>query len=145
MALEIKVLGQGDEHAFERVAPGVFDENVDSRLVREFLADPRHHIAVAIEDGAIIGFVSALDYIHPDKPRELWINEVGVGHAHRRRGIAKRTLDAMLKHAQTIGCREAWVLTDRDNTAAMRLYASDHGIERTPDAVMFTFFLTRED
>lgn len=144
MALEIKILGQGDERAFERVALGVFDERVDPQLVRDFLADPRHHIAAAIEDGELIGFVSALDYIHPDKPRELWINEVGVAHAHRRRGIAKHALDAMLKHAQKLGCREAWVLTDRDNIAGMRLYASAEGIERRPDAVMFNFPLTSE-
>ncbi len=145
MALDIKILTKGDEAAFAHVAPGVFDEPVRPELVREFLADPRHHIAVAIEDGVIIGFVSALDYVHPDKPRELWINEVGVGHAHRRHGIARRTLDAMLKQAQEIGCREAWVLTDRDNAAGMRLYASVGGIERTPDAVMFNFRLMHED
>ena len=144
MALEFKILTAADEAAFGRVAPGVFDEPVDPALVRAFLAEPHHHIALAIEDGEIVGFVSAVDYIHPDKPRELWINEVGVAPAHHRRGIGRQVLDAMLKHAQKLGCREAWVLTDRDNKAAMRLYASAEGIERVPDTVMFTFHLMRE-
>lgn len=145
MALEIKILNRGDETALERVAPGVFDETVSQQLTEEFLADPRHHIAVALEDGVIVGFVSAVDYVHPDKPRELWINEVGVAPSHHRRGIGKRVLDAMLKHARILGCREAWVLTDRDNTAAIRLYASAEGVERVPDSVMFTFYFTNEE
>ena len=144
MALEIKILTSRDEPVFERVAPGVFDEPLDLALVREFLADSHHHIAAAIEDGAMVGFVSAVDYIHPDKPRELWINEVAVAPSHHRRGIGRRTLDAMLKHAQRLGCREAWVLTDRDNEAAMRLYTTAKGIERVPDTVMFTFRLTTD-
>jgi len=144
MALEFRILTAADEAAFTRIAPGVFDEPVDARLVNEFLDDPHHHIAVAIDDDVIVGFVSAVDYVHPDKPRELWINEVGVAPSHHRRGIGRQVLDAMLKHAQKLGCHEAWVLTDRDNSAAMRLYESAEGIERAHDTVMFTFRLVAQ-
>ncbi|MFZ1991758.1 MAG: GNAT family N-acetyltransferase [Alphaproteobacteria bacterium] len=142
MGLQIQILKAGNEHAFARVAPGVFDEPIDARLVAEFLADPHHHIAAAIEDDMIIGFVSAVDYIHPDKPRELWINEVGVAPSHHRRGIARQVLDCMLDHGRNLGCRQAWVLTERPNIAAMRLYQSTGGLVHSPETVMFDFDLT---
>ena len=142
MALEVKILKAGDETALERVALGVFDEPINLAWTHEFLADPRHHIAVAIEDGEIVGFVSGVDYVHPDKPRELWINEVGVAPSHHRRGIGREVLECMLTHARSIGCRQAWVLTERQNIAAMRLYNSARGFVHTPETVMFDFDLT---
>jgi ribosomal protein S18 acetylase RimI-like enzyme len=85
--------------------------------------------------------LTALIYVHPDKPKpELWINEVGVAPSHQGQGIARRLLTATLDEARAAGCREAWVLTDQSNRAAMRLYESGGG-EASGDHVMFTFHL----
>jgi GNAT superfamily N-acetyltransferase len=141
MTVETRLLGRDEAGVLAHVAPGVFDHAIDVRRTAEFLADPRHHLAVAIEHGVVVGFVSAVHYVHPDKPQpELWINEVSVAPAHRRRGLAKALLQLVIEAGRRLGCGEAWVLTDRQNPAAMRLYASAGGIEATPDAVMFTFF-----
>jgi aminoglycoside 6'-N-acetyltransferase I len=139
--IEIRRLRPGDGAVLARVADGVFDEPVSAGLTAEFLADPRHHLVVALDDGVVVGFVSAVDYVHPDKPRELWINEVGVAPSHQRRGIARRLLDAMLAHGRTLGCTEAWLGTEETNVAARRLYESAGG-EGEP-FVMYTFSLAR--
>ena len=138
---ELKILRPADAELLRNVAPGVFDHDLKPALVEEFLRDARHHLAVAIEDGAVVGFASGVHYVHPDKPAELWINEVGVAPSHHRRGIGKAIIEALLAHAQRLGCREAWVLTDRSNQAAMRLYASTGGVEAPRDQVMFTYFM----
>lgn len=96
---------------------------------------------VAIDDGLVVGMASGVHYVHPDKPAELWINEVGVASSHRGRGIARAIIDKLLGVAREVGCREAWVLTDRGNEAAMRLYATTGGTEATTDQVMFTYHL----
>lgn len=129
MAVEVPLLGPGDAQALARVGADVFDNPVDPGLAQEFLTDPRHHIVVAIDDGLVVGFASAIHYVHPDKPAELWINEVGVAPTHRRRGLGRRTLTALLRHGRSLGCVNAWVLTDRDNAAARALYAATGGIE----------------
>ena len=129
MAIDIKVLGKGDEQVLMNVAAEVFDNPVDPALTGEFLADPRHHIAVAIDNGLVVGFASGVHYVHPDKPAELWINEVAVAPSHHRRGLGRQVVDALLEVGRTHGCCSAWVLTDRTNTAALALYRSAGGVE----------------
>ena len=139
MSIRITVLGRGDAQVLTRVAAGVFDQPIRAELLEQFLSDPRHHLAVAIDSGVVVGMASGVHYVHPDKPPELWINEVGVAPTHRSRGIGRELLLALLNVGQRHGCGEAWVLTDRSNDPAMRLYASCGGREADHDQVMFTF------
>lgn len=142
MKIEIKRLNKDDAAALANIAPGVFDDPIAWERAREFLADPWHHLIVAIHAGSIVGFVSAVHYVHPDKPHpELWINEVGVADGYRGQGIGKAVMRETLDVGRRLGCAEAWVLTERSNEAAMRLYASSGGEAAPEDAVMFTFNL----
>jgi GNAT superfamily N-acetyltransferase len=141
LSLRITVLGRGDDEVLTRVAAGVFDHPISADLREQFLGDPRHHMAVALDSDVVVGMASGVHYVHPDKPPELWINEVGVAPLHRGQGIATRLLEALLDVGRQCGCREAWVLTERDNSPAMRLYAGRGGREAARDQVMFTFDL----
>jgi ribosomal protein S18 acetylase RimI-like enzyme len=129
MAIEIKVLQRGDDSILMKVAAEVFDNPIDADLTREFPEDPRHHIAVAIDDGLVVGFASSFHYIHPDKRPELWINEVGLAPTHKRRGLGKAVLNALFEVGRAHNCTVAWVLTDRSNVSAMALYSSVGGTE----------------
>ncbi|MDF1504354.1 GNAT family N-acetyltransferase [Roseisolibacter sp. H3M3-2] len=122
--VEIRLLAPHDHAVLDRVADDVFDETVDPRRAREFLADDRHHLVVALDAGVVVGFASAVDYVHPDKAPQLWINEVGVAPTHRRRGVGRRLMDALLAHGRSLGCAEAWLGTEEDNVPARALYES---------------------
>lgn len=113
MAIEIKVLQPRDDQVLMNVAAEVFDNPIDPELTREFLEDPRHHIAVAIDHGLVVGFASGVHYVHPDKPPELWVNEVAIAPAHRRSGLGKSVLRALFEVGRAHKCKAAWVLTDR--------------------------------
>ena len=141
MTVEIRILKSGEDDVLLIAAPGVFDNDVDPKLAKEFLADAHHHIAVALDNGIVVGFVSAVDYIHPDKARELWINEVGTAPTHRGQGIGKRAMAAMLDHGRKLGCVNAWVLTDTDNAPARALYKAAGGKELSTDTVHVEFEL----
>jgi aminoglycoside 6'-N-acetyltransferase I len=147
VSIEIKILQRGDDGILMNPAAEVFDNPIDPHLAREFLEDPRHHIAVAVEDGLVVGFASGVHYIHPDKPPELWINEVGLAPAHRRRGLGKAVLKALFEVGRAHNCKVAWVLTDRNNPTAMALYSSVGGTEGTSGLnkamVGYSFDLTR--
>ena len=139
---EIKLLGPTDLHILDNIADDVFDGPIIESSTQEFLADPRHRLVVALDKNVVVGFVSAVIYLHPDKPApELWINEIGVAPTHQRQGIGTALMQAILDEAKRSGCTEAWVLTERDNAAAMAMYKSTGGEESLPDPVMFTFKL----
>ena len=87
----------------------------------------------------MIGFASAVHYIHPDKPPELWINELGVASSHQGQGIGKAIMKAMLRLGNKLGCKVAWVLTERDNSPAKGLYKSASGKIDNGDTVLYEF------
>jgi ribosomal protein S18 acetylase RimI-like enzyme len=129
MNYSIKILGPGDGHILQNVAANVFDNPVNTAWTKEFLEDARHHIAVAIDDKLVVGFASAVHYIHPDKPPELWINEVAVAPTHRGLGLGKALVSALFELGKIHNCSTAWVLTNRNNPEAMALYSSIGGIQ----------------
>lgn len=142
MTVEIRILGPGEGALLRHVAAGVFDQEIDPALTEEFLRDPRHHLAVAIDGGTIVGFASGVHYIHPDKPAELWVNEVGVSPTHRRQGLAQKLLNCLFAHGHRLGCREGWVLTSPANLGAMHLYEAVGGRRLSDPPAMFTFKLS---
>jgi aminoglycoside 6'-N-acetyltransferase I len=140
--IEIKLLGRTDLSLLHNVAEDVFDDPIVESSAKEFLNDPRHRLVVALDDELVVGFVSAVIYVHPDKPApELWINEIGVAPTYQHQGIGKALMQAILEEARQAGCTEAWVLTERGNLPAMAMYKSTGGEETPPDSVMFTFKL----
>jgi ribosomal protein S18 acetylase RimI-like enzyme len=142
MTVEIIILRPGDEPVLSRIAAGVFDDPIVPQAAREFLTDPRHHLAVATEAGLVVGFASGVHYVHPDSPRpEFWINEVGVAPAQQGRGLGKALVQALLNVARDLDCLEAWVLTERDNAPALQLYKSVGGDADHGETIMFTFRL----
>jgi ribosomal protein S18 acetylase RimI-like enzyme len=136
--LEIITLKAGDEAVLDSVAEEVFDLPPTRALAAAFLSDPHHHICVGVQDGVVVGFASAVHYRHPDKPDELWIDEVGVTPTYQKRGLGKALLRCLLEIGRDLGCAEAWVLTDEDNRAARALYRSGGG-EESLGVVMVSF------
>jgi ribosomal protein S18 acetylase RimI-like enzyme len=139
--VEVRMLEPGEASLLNGAAPGVFDESPDPRWTAEFAADSRHHLAVALDAGLVVGMASGVHYVHPDKPPQLWINEVGVSPAHQGQGLGKRLVAALLDRARALGCTEAWVLTETENAAAQRMYRAAGGCEEPARPVMFTFTL----
>ncbi len=131
MRLEIRQLRAGDHALLDRVAVDVFDEPVHPARLAAYLAEPGHHLIVAIADGEVVGQCAAVVHRHPDKPTELYIDEFGVTPALQRQGIARRMLDAMYALGRSLGCEETWVGTETDNHAAKALYES-YGVQGEP-------------
>ena len=129
MSITVRVLTSSDAHILSNVAPEVFDGPVDPRFAAEFFADPRHHLAVLLDGDLVVGMASGVHYLHPDKPPELFINEVAVSPEYQGRGLGRQMLGALIAHARGLGCVAAWVLTEEENTVARRLYSAVGGLE----------------
>ena len=136
----IRRLGPSDAPVLANIADDLFDDAIDLALTRAFLNDPRHHLFVALDADRVIGVVSGVHYVHPDKRAQLFINDIATAAAYRRRGIARALLAALRDHARALGCSEAWVLTERSNLAARSLYEDCAG-DAGEATLMFTFKL----
>lgn len=122
----VRRLGAADLDLLVR-AQGVFDEAVRPDMALRFLSHPDHHLFAAVVGDTLVGFASAITYLHPDKPLEYWINEVGVHELWQRQGIGRQLVRAALDHGRALGCSNAWVITNSGNEAALALYAACGG------------------
>jgi aminoglycoside 6'-N-acetyltransferase I len=122
MAFTLKRIAAGDEALLRDIAPDVFDEPVDPDRLRVYLATGGHIMLLALDGGLVVGQCAAIIHRHPDKPTELYIDEVGTASTHRRQGIARVMLEGMFAWGRELGCTEAWLGTELDNDAANALY-----------------------
>jgi ribosomal protein S18 acetylase RimI-like enzyme len=139
MDIRIRRLPLDDAAILHRVAVGVFDEPVNAKRLAAYLAEPGHLMIVALAGEEVVAQCAAVIHRHPDKPTELFIDEVGVAPAFQRQGIARQLLAEMFALGKALGCEEAWVGTEHDNHPARRLYAS-RGAKAEP-FVMYVFQL----
>lgn len=131
--VEIERLGPRD---VERVvaASSLFDGPATGEWASLFLARDGHHLLVASIDGTDVGFVSGVEMTHPDKGTEMFLYELAVDEAHRRRGVGRALVAALRDLAVERGCYGMWVATDDDNVAAIRTYRSAGATEPSPHA-----------
>ena len=126
-----------EETTIRRLGPG--DEALVTQLAEleprtALLADERTIFVVALDGDEPVGF--AFGYLLPRRHGDaeiLFVYELGVNESHRRRGIATRLMRELLQ----AGGAPAFVLTEPDNDAANRTYASLGG-ERV-ETVMWDF------
>lgn len=136
MPFVLKRMGPGDEAVFERIAPEVFDEPIHPERMRAYLSAPGHLMVLAIEGDLVVGQCVGVIHQHPDKPSELYIDEVGTASTHRRQGIAKAMMAELFAWGRELGCKEAWLGTELDNIEANALY---EGIKRGPGDKMIYY------
>jgi ribosomal protein S18 acetylase RimI-like enzyme len=111
------------------VPPGIAGSQWAERLVRE----GRSRAFVAWQGDQRIAF-ARLD-MGPDRVAELTL---AVSREHRRQGIGRRVLGAVLEVAQQQRARRIQAVVDRANTPAMRFFA-EAGFEERPEAGMAIF------
>jgi ribosomal protein S18 acetylase RimI-like enzyme len=129
------------EDAPDVLAADVFDNPAEALATVRFLgtpgtADPRNILVLARLDGRVVGFASGTVLDHPDKPRNLFVQELGVNEEVQRRGIARALLAALRAEGRLRGCAVSWVLTEQDNLPARATYAGT-GAEETTGVVMY--------
>jgi aminoglycoside 3-N-acetyltransferase I len=126
----VRRLGPGDEDLVRKLAEGVAHTAL--------LADEHTIFLAAFRGKQPIGFVYGYELLRMDgAPSMLFIYELDVDEAYRRRGIATLLMTELEQIARSRGIAEGFVLTEPDNVAANTLYESLGG-ERS-DAVLWDY------
>jgi ribosomal protein S18 acetylase RimI-like enzyme len=97
---------------------------------RSFLCEERNVLIVALSGKEPVGFMIAhlLDRAEREAPM-LLLYEIEVSPAHRRRGVGRALIERLKRIGREHAVFKMWVLTDRANLAARRLYRSCGGAE----------------
>jgi ribosomal protein S18 acetylase RimI-like enzyme len=139
----IRRVTAGNTALLDNVAPGVFDEEIDTEHQAVWTKSAGHLMVMALLDGTVVGMCTAMLHRHADKVTELYVDEVGVAEDYRRQGLGRRMMDEMFKWGVGRGCKETWVATEPDNLPARGLYESLAGGEFN-ECVFYTYKLTKE-
>jgi ribosomal protein S18 acetylase RimI-like enzyme len=105
-------------------AAPLFDAEPTAAWTERFLRATGHELLLAYEEDEPVGFVTGVELTHPDKGTEMFLYELGVAEAYRRRGIGSALVEALAALARERGCTGLWVLTEPDNEPALRTYQS---------------------
>jgi ribosomal protein S18 acetylase RimI-like enzyme len=108
-------------------AEHLFDNPVRPEWAERFLSTAGHHLFLAYEHDAPIGFVSGVETVHPDKGTEMFLYELGVAEPYRRRGTGRALIGTLTALAREHGCYGMWVGVDTDNDVALATYRSAGG------------------
>ena len=121
MTVTIRAIQPGQGAAIV-TAGHLFDSPPELAVAERFLVTPGHHLLMAFDGDLAVGFVSGVETTHPDKGTEMFLYELAVDEAFRRRGIGRALVDELLAIARAHDCYDLWVLTDHDNEAALATY-----------------------
>ena len=124
MPLAIHHITSANTSLLDNVDPDIFDHGIHLTHLAAYVADPRHAMFVAVDNGAVVGQIRGNVHLQPDRASDLYIDNLGTAPSHQRRGIAAAMMKAMLAWGEAQGCSYAWVATETDNDQAQGFYAA---------------------
>jgi len=136
--INFKRATKADKEAIQLAGSALFDNEIIGLEYDAFIESPCHLLMLAFFKQKIIGFVTGVIIIQPDKPKELFINEIGVLSDFRRQGIARHLINEINKESLFLGCNESWVLADEENLPANILYTNSKGVKYQKNINMYT-------
>jgi [ribosomal protein S18]-alanine N-acetyltransferase len=131
----------GDEGELVR-ASSLFDEAPDPVAAGSYLTDERNIFLMAYDGERAVGFLRGTELGQlKSQQRQMFLYEIGVAEASRRRGVGRLLIASLLRHCREGGLEEVFVFTDPANEAAVRMYRSTGAVTETPADRMFVYRL----
>ncbi|MDX2176026.1 MAG: GNAT family N-acetyltransferase [Candidatus Sumerlaeia bacterium] len=122
--MRILQIDSSNADLLDRHDPDIFDEELSPARTLELAAAQGSLLLVASANGLVVGQCLAHLHQQADKPTELYLDNLGVSVAYRRRGIGRRLVRAAMAWGSARGAALVWVATEPDNVEALALYRS---------------------
>lgn len=122
----------------------LFDHPVSRAAARAYLNDSANLVLVALDHEGPIGFVrgTALAQLRSAR-RQMLLYEIEVARAHRRRGVGRALVEALIAYCRRRNFEEIFVITSPRNRPAVALYRSTGAVTETASDRMFVYRLGR--
>jgi ribosomal protein S18 acetylase RimI-like enzyme len=140
MDIAIRRLLPGDEAIATTAAARFKSVTPDAEWMARFLANSANHLIVASSGAEPVGLLLAYRIDRLDRPAtQLFIYEVAVVPAWRRRGVGSRMIAFVRDLVRGQGWVEAFVITSRENVAARNLYQKTGGQIEEASGMVFVY------
>ncbi len=117
-ALKVFADAFGEPHTY-------LDKIPDDQYLTSILAKEHFIALVAFAGDEVVGAVAAYELQKFEQNRrEIYIYDLAVAEAHRRKHVATNLINELRRIAQDRGAYVIFVQADRDDEAAIRLYES---------------------
>lgn len=137
--IEVKRLQAGDEALAAEVLQTFFLEPHHD-YVDTFLQNPLNYLLVAYWEKVAVGVLLGYELQRPETPQpKFFAYEMEVLDAQRGRGIGKTLINVFKQFCKDRNASELFLVTNRSNIPAMRLYASTGGVQEGEDNVLFVY------
>lgn len=114
--------------------------SASEEYIAKLLATDDFHVVVAIENGKVIGGLTAYELSgYKDEEAEMFLYELGVEEAFRRKGIATALIDYLKETCLEKEIEEMFVDALANNLPAVKLYENTGG--KAAKVVEFTYEL----
>lgn len=112
---------------------------------RSVLERPGVHSFVAQLGEEVVGGATGyeLPLLDQENVTELFLYEIGVASAHRKKGVARLLMEAFKQHCRERGITTMYLGTELDNEAARSLYRNTQAKEE--EIVWYTYTVSAAD
>lgn len=136
--ISFETISGDNRHLLDQIEPKVFEGPVRSDFLDGCLANPNQFLIVAVAGGKVVGKAISYVFHFPDKPSEIYIEEIDVAKKWRRQGVASGLMDAVGEEGRRRGIAEYWLITEKDNDGARALY--ERRAHRQQKSVWYEFY-----
>jgi aminoglycoside 6'-N-acetyltransferase I len=114
-----------------KAADDVFDNPVDQARAAACAALRDYRLFVAIAEGVVIGQARGFIQPQPDDASWLYVDNLGVSNAWKRKGIASALIERIVAWGVSRGAILVWLGSEPDNSEASGFYRA-LGFEASP-------------
>jgi len=111
---------------------------IDETLFEEFVSNPNNLAYAVLEDEEVVAFAWGYLLERMDDAPMLYIHSVDVLEGYRQKGYGRVLMDAFLTYAREQHVRNTFLITDKENIAANKLYQK-YASEMEEDKVLYIF------
>ena len=136
--MEYKTLGEADIELMERF---IDDENThyDKEKVIEFIKDKNAYGFIIKNKNEIIGFAYGYVLLRPDGIKDFYMHAVDVLEQYQGNGYGTKLMEFIKNYLKTIECRKMFLITNKGNISACKMYKKAGGINNATDEIVYVF------
>ena len=134
--MEIKVLQEKDIDDIKNV---IEDDNMifDKQNIKNFINSPNTYAFIAKNDEQVIGFAYGHGLARPDAKVMFYLHDIGILEAYQNKGTGTKFIQFIIDFAIQKCFTEVFLITDRNNPKACRVFEKCGMENDIPDEVCY--------